>query len=134
MGLVVSGTKIYTYADQAVNFVAGVMCGAHDYDHVVNFENIYGPGQGFVYFAYIGADAPVYVKVGFSKYDPRKRLKNLQTGCPFPIKLLGFVIGHKVQEEELHDVLRGYRVQGEWFDYSDYVESVIHRQLHAEAP
>jgi hypothetical protein len=124
-----SETKPYTYAMQAANFVAGVKCGAHDYDHVANFENVYGLGEGFVYFAYIGETAPVYIKIGFSRYDPHKRLKNLQTGCPFPIKLLGFVIGRMVQEEELHDVLKDYRIQGEWFDYSDYVERIVRSQL-----
>lgn len=128
-----SETLIYTYAKQAENFVAGVRCGAHDYDHVANFENVFGVGEGFVYFAYIGEASPVYIKIGFSKYDPNKRLKNLQTGCPFPIKLLGFVIGRMSQEEELHSVLKDYRIQGEWFDYSDYVERIVRDQLDSEA-
>ncbi|MBB6424968.1 GIY-YIG nuclease family protein [Sphingopyxis sp. JAI128] len=128
-----SEAVIWTDAMLAENFVKGVELGVNSYGDISRYENVYGPAEGFVYFAYIGANQPVYLKIGFSKYDPRKRLKNLQTGCPFPIKMLGFVFGRMAQEAELHDVLSEYRVQGEWFDYSDYVERVVRDQLDSEA-
>lgn len=48
-----------------------------------------------------------YVKVGFSKdEDPARRIKELQTGNPFEIKLLFTTYGTLMQEQALHSALR----------------------------
>ena len=116
----------------AQSFVESVKAGFDSYDRVSRFENIYGPAEGFVYFAAIGDPQPVYLKVGFSRFDPRQRVRGLQTGCPFPIRLLGFVMGCRAQEAEIHDVFCQYHVRGEWFDFTDYVESIVRDVLDSE--
>ena len=57
------------------------------------------------------------IKIGRSK-DVHKRLKQLQTGCPYKLKLLveGKGLGHR--ELELHNRLSSHRKNGEWFDSS----------------
>lgn len=62
------------------------------------------------------------VKVGFSKY-PAKRLASLQTGNPKPIDC---VYSFQTPSRELarfaeaafHEVAKGHRLSGEWFDMS----------------
>jgi hypothetical protein len=75
----------------------------------------YGPCEGYVYLvATQGAD-PLYVKIGFSRTDPRLRMASLQTGCPHHLYLLGFMAGCRNMERYFHDACREYRVSGEWF-------------------
>lgn len=116
----------------AMQFVADAKAGVRRWSSVRDYEGMYGRGEGFVYFAAIGEPRPTHIKIGFSKNDPNLRIKGLQTGCPYPIRLLGFVIGTATQEAELHDVLRDDRVQGEWFAYSDYVESITQDVMQRE--
>lgn len=112
----------------AENFVAGIYVGAErkgDFYH----EGVYGKCDGFVYFIAIGDPYISHVKVGYTKGDPALRLKALQTGCPFPLKILGFIIGNEDQERELHRVFEQYRTVGEWFEFSDYVENTVRSLL-----
>ncbi len=72
-------------------------------------------GKFFVY-ALAAADR---VKIGFSD-DPDDRLRSIQTGCPYPVRLLGtqqFETRNAAQarEKELHDKFGARRVHGEWF-------------------
>lgn len=126
-------SETWTRARQADNFVRGVAVGAHGYDHIDGYEDIYGPAQGFVYFAAVGDPQPIWVKIGWSKSDPAKRIKSLQTGCPMPIRLLGFVISAPGLEADLHNVLADYRAEGEWFEYTDRVEQIVRSQLEEDA-
>jgi len=126
-------SEVWTRARQADNFVRGVAVGAHGYDYLDGYEDMYGPAQGFVYFAGVGEPQPIWVKIGWSKSDPAKRIKGLQTGCPMPIRLLGFVISTQGLEADLHNVLADYRAEGEWFEYTDRVEQIIRAQLEEDA-
>lgn len=48
-----------------------------------------------------------FIKVGFCEEgNLEKRIASLQTGCPYPIKLVGSVPGTISQEQSLHDSLR----------------------------
>jgi hypothetical protein len=123
-----------TEIEVAMQFAQDARAGSQPWSGVREHEGIYGRGEGFVYFAAVGDPIPTHVKIGFSKGDPRLRVKSLQTGCPLPIRLLGFVIGTLSQEAELHDVLKDHRVQGEWFEYVGYVERVICNVMGCEAP
>lgn len=123
----------WTDFDAALNFVAGVAVGAQEYSDVHYRETVYGPARGFVYFAVIGDPYITHVKIGFTSKGPGTRLKNLQTGCPFKITMLGFVFGCEGRERELHDVLMDYRCEGEWFRWTEYVEKIVRDQLDAEA-
>jgi len=74
-----------------------------------------GP-RGLIYFAEaIGADR---IKIGFtSRNSARARVSSLQTGCPFPIRLLGHIVGTMATETHLHDKFGSFRVMpnAEWF-------------------
>lgn len=69
---------------------------------------------GYVYFAQAGKDGPV--KIG-SAANPEERIKTLQTGCPQPINLLGFIPSYLYREDErdLHTLFQEHRFNGEWF-------------------
>lgn len=68
--------------------------------------------DGFVYF--IEAEGSQRIKIGYSK-DPDGRIKSLQTGSPFPLKLLLAVPANQEKEAELHQQFADLRLDGEWF-------------------
>lgn len=70
--------------------------------------------EGFVYL--IGMMGTKFIKIGYSA-QPNQRLKELQTACPFSLKLIGFCPGSKKHERGLHHQLRDYRRNGEWFEF-----------------
>lgn len=125
-------TEVWTDGRYAANFIAGLQLGVNEPEHVSNYETVYGPSEGFVYFIAIGEPYVTYVKVGFTRKNPAARLRDLQTGCPFKMRLLGYVFGCRAMEQELHDVLGDDRAEGEWFAYSRYVEVQIDSILTAE--
>ena len=72
------------------------------------------------YIYIIGSDKPPY-KVGISK-NPQRRLKNLQTGHPYPLAI-HFIVetsvtNNKLLESVIHRNLKHFRTSGEWFDLS----------------
>jgi hypothetical protein len=110
----------------ADNFVRGVQVGTHSWGDVTIYEaSVYGNATGFVYFVGIGDPYTTHVKVGFTRKNPWARMASLQTGCPFKMRLLGFVFGNEGMEAELHDVFDYYRKEGEWFEHSEYVAETI---------
>lgn len=72
----------------------------------------------FIYV--IGSNNPPY-KVGISK-DPNRRLKNLQTGHPYPLEIHLLketdVAKTKLLETVIHRHLKLYKTNGEWFNLS----------------
>lgn len=68
---------------------------------------------GAVYFIgdQLGGDA---IKIGWSR-DPVKRLQQIQTGNPFPLKFLGCVAATRMIEPALHQLFASCHVSGEWF-------------------
>jgi hypothetical protein len=67
---------------------------------------------GRVYF--ITAAERDLVKVGFSKH-PEARLGGLQRSHATELRLVGSVQGCRQDEFGIHSILRGFRVQREWF-------------------
>jgi hypothetical protein len=64
------------------------------------------------------------IKIGYTKGDPYKRLKQLSTGSSSPLYLLGYIKdADKKLEKELHN--RFKRINLEWFfpspDLLDYI-------------
>ncbi len=116
---------------RAMNFVAGVAIGVERFKDFYG-DTHWGEAEGFIYFIAAGEPQPIWVKVGFTAGNPMSRLKNLQTGCPMPLTLIGFVMGTAGGEQTLHDVLRDRRTVGEWFTYDDFVDRVIRGELDAE--
>lgn len=122
----------WTRAAAAANYLAGVRVGAESLAEIRHRETVYGPSTGFIYFAAIGDPYITHVKVGFTAKFPEARVRNLQTGCPFKITLLGYVFGNQGGEIDLHDVLKDHRCGGEWFLWSEYVERIVRGQLDTE--
>ena len=56
-----------------------------------------------------------YTKIGKAD-DPQKRLRELQTGSPFPLTLKFVTEGGFEKESQIHSALSKYRVNGEWFE------------------
>lgn len=73
---------------------------------------------GLVYV--IQGDPAGPVKIGFSLSDALpKRLAVLQTGNPFPLRLLGQIEAYPRHERIAHVALATERVFGEWFAWSE---------------
>lgn len=70
---------------------------------------------GVVYFLSHGTDGPV--KIGFTGgRDPLPRIRQLQTGSPEELNLLGAVEAYASTEQAIHAFLNTHNVRGEWFD------------------
>jgi hypothetical protein len=69
-------------------------------------------GDCHVYFIQSGCHGPIKIGRGA---DPEKRLKELQTGSPQPLFLLGSIVGAPHNEGRLHHHFRGSQMRGEWF-------------------
>lgn len=84
-----------------------------------------------IYFIQAGGnDAPV--KIGYTgDNDPRKRLKSLQGGNPYRLKIIGLILdGDPVQERALHYKFRDSSLEGEWFSYTpDLREFVLTKTI-----
>jgi hypothetical protein len=64
----------------------------------------------WTYFIQAGVDGPV--KIGIAE-DVEERLKQLQTGCPDDLRLIGRIHGNC--ESDLHGRFERLRLRGEWF-------------------
>ena len=69
-------------------------------------------GSGFVYFVQGRKGGPV--KIGYA-VDPQRRLGNMSTGSPVPLKLLAAIPGDRNLEADLHRFFGVGRLHGEWF-------------------
>lgn len=72
-------------------------------------------GGEHLYVAQMGVTGAI--KIGRSS-TPEQRIKNLQTGCPYEIRLILVVPNQGWREQEMHRHLRRYRTRsdfGEWF-------------------
>lgn len=126
------GGFYWTDGRVAENHLAGLRIGTERRNDFTSLSGLYGACEGFVYFIAIGDPYITHVKIGFTNDSPFSRLKSLQTGCPFPMRVLGFILGNKAHEAELHRVLADDRTTGEWFAFSDRVEAIVRDQLEAE--
>ncbi len=96
------------------------------------------PEPGGTIYA-IGTQGTALVKIGFTTNAVEQRLKQLQTGQPFPLSILATVaVASDVQrvERQVHAFLKAERQRGEWFDIAvDEVSlgALIHRALQAIA-
>jgi hypothetical protein len=67
--------------------------------------------MGWIYFIGDGE----LVKIGYSADDPGRRLEQLQTGNPRPLRLIAQYRGERYHERYLHQRFDGHHVRGEWF-------------------
>lgn len=121
----------WTERDRAANHLAGQQLGVTAKGEFYG-EGIHGPDTGYVYFITLGEPA-IWVKIGFTASNPFARMKSLQTGCPYPMKMYGFILSAWGIEQDLHSVLKVYRKQGEWFEFAEYPKRIIDDMLDSEA-
>lgn len=60
-------------------------------------------------------------KIGYSAAAPERRLNDLQTGCPYDLRLIFVCEGERAEESAMHNYMerKNWRVRdetGEWFD------------------
>lgn len=65
-----------------------------------------------------------FVKIGIAG-DVNRRLKKMQMGCPYELKVLAVIPGGAHMEKELHVRFLADRVTGEWFKRSDALLAAI---------
>lgn len=69
-------------------------------------------------------------KTGFTERWVRKRMSELQTGCPFPLELVGCIPGNRNQEKALHRQFSNDRMLlggQEWFRYNPRLLEIFTR-------
>lgn len=121
--------------EMADNFVNGVSVGAEKFGDMHHCYTPWGePADGFVYFISTGVPQPNYVKIGFTKGDPFKRMSGLQTGNPIPLTMIGYFFGSLGIERKLHETLDQFRTQGEWFRFSEVTAHWIEGFLNEAYP
>lgn len=79
--------------------------------------------SGFVYF--ILCEPMEAVKIGFSKYNPSRRLRGLQTGCPSPLKLACYFPGTMDEEKRLHIAFWPLSIRLEWFRFEGKLRDFV---------
>lgn len=79
--------------------------------------------DGFVYF--VINEKQSICKIGYS-VSPAKRLKELQTGCPYPLHIQKTVVGDIEMERLFHKIYKEYRLEGEWFKLEGKLKTFIY--------
>lgn len=90
-------------------------------------KTIYG---SVVYF--LQAEGIPFVKIGHSTISATRRMANLQTGCPMPLKVLADCPGDIETEQRIHHRFSHLRERGEWFRLEPELQDFIDR-LKADA-
>lgn len=75
----------------------------------------------FVYF--VSFDG--HLKIGFSAFDPRTRLRALQSGCPMELTVEVIMDGDRERERHWHDLFAPMRTRGEWFRLTDEIRKAL---------
>jgi len=69
-----------------------------------------------------GGIAPRYAKIGCCKSeDVEQRLRKLQTGCPYPLRVIFTIEGDHEVEKAVHRELRLWHRRGEWYEMTEQV-------------
>ncbi|MBI5491479.1 MAG: GIY-YIG nuclease family protein [Deltaproteobacteria bacterium] len=68
----------------------------------------------YLYFLGFKHNDEYWTKIGISN-NVKNRIRHLQIGSPFEIKLIAHVLGHPEMEKLLHKRFTYYRRRGEWF-------------------
>lgn len=80
--------------------------------------------ETYVYI--IGNIEKEFCKIGFSK-NPSERIKSIQTGCPYEVKLLCYYKGDMITEKRLHEKYKDLRLHGEWFKLEGDLLNVVNK-------
>lgn len=71
-----------------------------------------------IYLLYIDTPDGRLYKIGYTKHSVQKRIAQLQTGCPYEIKMLetfNSTYGQTI-ERTLHSIYDYCKMHGEWFN------------------
>lgn len=71
-------------------------------------------GDDYLYF--IQSNNTGRIKIGRAK-NPHKRIRELQTGNGEELRLIAYFQGWAWRERHLHELLKRFRLSGEWFSY-----------------
>ncbi len=66
-----------------------------------------------------------YIKVGYVKDDPVRRLRMLQTGNPDRMRLAMVLEGTAGEEKKIHNMFMPYHIRGEWFFLTGEIEDQL---------
>jgi hypothetical protein len=80
--------------------------------------------SGYVYF--ILCEPMEAVKIGFTKHDPKRRLKELQTGSAGPLKLACYFAGSIDDERRLHAAFGALSIHLEWFRFEAKLRDFVY--------
>lgn len=82
----------------------------------------------------IGNISKEICKIGISD-TPEKRLKSIQTGCPYKVNILSYYpdLDYKT-EKDLHRRFRESRLRGEWFRINDEIRKLIEDKPFTDSP
>lgn len=81
--------------------------------------------DGFVYLLWCEYSA--FFKIGFSAKNVRRRVMDISTNCPMPIRVVAVIPGSTYEESIMHRKLIKFRTNGEWFSLP---EEVVWQVLH----
>ena len=87
------------------------------------------PRRGQIYFVQMALTR--HIKVGYAK-SAERRLSMLQTSNPERLEIVAIVAGYQSDEGDLHRVLHGWRLHGEWFRHGPWMEQVFESTKLAE--
>lgn len=80
-------------------------------------------GMTYIYFIQTEGGGDL-IKIGKSR-NVKSRLHSMQTGCPIPMRLLGYFKANDSMEGALHDEFAEYRVRGEWFEPVEDIKNFL---------
>lgn len=92
--------------------------------------------KGNIYF--LQAEVVGHIKIGVTESKNAQRLKDLQTGSPLRLHLVGYLKGnHPIQiEHRLHTSFQSARLHGEWFrpvpELLDFIRQHSGKQLSVQ--
>ena len=81
--------------------------------------------RGYVYFLSTNAIRNYPIKIGFTREHRDSRISDLQTGCPYPLRVLARAKGSVWIEKELHKRFQADQLIGEWFARSPELMGLI---------
>lgn len=85
-------------------------------------------GHGFIYFVSTDEIPDFPIKIGWTKRHDHLRLKQLQNGCPYRLKILAIVHALDHMESALHAKFKHLRMTGEWMrrapDLMEYIDQL----------
>jgi hypothetical protein len=80
-----------------------------------------------IYFIQAGKNGPI--KIGKTNGDIADRLAQLQTGCPYKLRVLWLYYGDKYTESKIHKIFEHEKLHGEWFHPSGSLYEFIKSDL-----